>query len=63
MASRILHKLTLITDKNRLVEDIEGEVMHFGSPRLNQLFQVTKEMGSFAQMYEKAWDKPDRKRF
>ncbi|KXH81926.1 YqhG family protein [Sporosarcina sp. HYO08] len=45
-------QLTLITDKNKLVEDIKGEVVHFGSPRLNQLFQVTKEKGSFVQMYE-----------
>ena len=47
---------TLITDKNKLVEDIKGEVVHFGSPRLSQLFQVTKEMGSFVQMYERVLD-------
>ena len=46
-------QLTLITDKNRLQEAIAGEVVHYGSPRLNQLFQVTKELGSFVQMYEK----------
>lgn len=46
-------QLTLITDKNKLVEDVKGEVVHFGSPRLSQLFQATKEMGSFVQMYEK----------
>ena len=39
-------QVTLITDKNRLVDDIKGEVIHFGSPRLTQLFQVTNEMGS-----------------
>ena len=39
-------QLTFITDKNKLVEDIKGEVVHFGSPRLSQLFQVMKEMGS-----------------
>lgn len=46
-------QLTLITNKNRLVESIAGEVVHYGSPRLNQLFRVTKEVGSYAQMYEK----------
>ncbi|WP_252504328.1 YqhG family protein [Sporosarcina sp. Marseille-Q4943] len=49
-------QLTLITDKNRLAESIAGEVVHYGSPRLNQLFRVTKELGSFAQMYERAGD-------
>ena len=52
-------QLTLITDKNKLVEDIKGEVVHFGSPRLSQLFQATKEMGSFVQMYEQIYDKFD----
>ena len=46
-------QLMLITDKNNLAEDIKGEVVHFGSPRLSQLIQVTREMGSFVQMYEK----------
>lgn len=45
-------KLTLITNKNRLVGAVDGEVLHFGSPRLNQIFQATKEQGSFVQMYE-----------
>lgn len=30
-----------------------GERIHFGSPRLHQLFQVTKEQGAFVQLYEK----------
>lgn len=46
-------QLTLITDKTRLTENLAGEVIHYGSPRLNQLFNVTKELGSFVQMYEK----------
>jgi len=50
-------QLTFITDKNRLVEDVKGEVIHFGSPRLSQLFEATKEMGSFVQMYERVGDK------
>ncbi|WP_144510426.1 YqhG family protein [Bacillus sp. FJAT-22090] len=46
-------QLTLITDQNNLNEGIKGEVVHFGSPRLSQMFQVTKELGAFVQMYEK----------
>ncbi len=49
-------QLTFITDKNKLVEDVKGEVVHFGSPRLSQLFQATKDMGSFVQMYEQVAD-------
>lgn len=50
-------KLTFITDRNQADADVKGEVIHFGSPRLNQLFQVTKELGSFVQMYEKVSEK------
>lgn len=53
-------QLTLITDKNQLMDNIKGEVVHFGSPRLSQLFQVTKEMGSFVQMYERAPNLTDK---
>lgn len=44
--------LTLMTNTNQLANNVRGEVLHFGSPRLSQLFQVTREMGSFVQMYE-----------
>ena len=46
-------QITLITDQNQLEEDIKGEVVHFGSPRLNQIFQATKDLGSFVHMYER----------
>ncbi|QBP41243.1 YqhG family protein [Paenisporosarcina antarctica] len=49
-------QLTFITDQNQLDEDIKGEVVHFGSPRLNQLFQTTKELGAYVQMYEKVFN-------
>jgi len=49
-------QITFITNKNKLEEPITGEVVHFGSRRLAQLFQVTKELGSFVQMYEKVTD-------
>jgi hypothetical protein len=54
-------KLTFITDQNQLEEDIKGEVVHFGSPRLNQLFQTTKKLGSYVQMYERVLDNPKTK--
>ncbi|MBK3494123.1 YqhG family protein [Viridibacillus sp. YIM B01967] len=46
-------QLTLITDQIKLDDNIKGEVVHFGSPRLNQLFQATKELGAFVQMFER----------
>ncbi|WP_075619633.1 YqhG family protein [Paenisporosarcina indica] len=45
-------QLTFITDQNKLIENIKGEVVHFGSPRLNQLFRATKDLGAFVHMYE-----------
>ncbi|WP_371811553.1 YqhG family protein [Sporosarcina sp. Te-1] len=45
-------QLTLISDKNRMGLNIPGEIVHYGSPRLNQLFQVAKERGAFVQLFE-----------
>ncbi|WP_313893111.1 YqhG family protein [Psychrobacillus sp.] len=49
--------LNLITDQNKLGADVKGEVVHFGSPRLNRLFQTTKELGAFVLMYERVLGK------
>ncbi|WP_146548451.1 YqhG family protein [Rummeliibacillus suwonensis] len=46
-------QLTLISDQNNLKDDVKGEVIHFGSYRLNQLFEVTKELGAYVQMFER----------
>lgn len=46
-------QLTLITDMQKLQNGMKGEVIHLGSPRLHQLFQVTKEMGQFVKLYER----------
>jgi hypothetical protein len=54
-------QLTFITDQNKVDEDIKGEVVHFGSPRLDQVFQATKELGAFVQMYERVLDKHQTK--
>ncbi|SOC05679.1 uncharacterized protein YqhG [Ureibacillus xyleni] len=45
-------RLMLITDRTRIQNQFVGEVIHFGSGRLNQIFKATKELGSFVQMYE-----------
>ncbi|MEG0258316.1 MAG: YqhG family protein [Lysinibacillus sp.] len=46
-------EVTFITDQNKVGGNIRGEVVHFGSPRLTQVFQVTGALGGFVKMYEK----------
>ncbi|WP_078552890.1 YqhG family protein [Bacillus alkalicellulosilyticus] len=46
-------KMTLITDQDKAPEDIKGELIHFGAPRLYQIFQSTTELGGFIRLYEK----------
>ncbi|SOC35895.1 YqhG family protein [Ureibacillus acetophenoni] len=46
-------RLTLITDRSKIDNPFMGEIIHFGSRRLNQIFKATKELGAFVQMYEK----------
>ncbi|MCM2675008.1 YqhG family protein [Alkalicoccobacillus plakortidis] len=43
--------MTLITD-HQTNNDLKGEYIHFGSPRLHQLFQSTTSLGSYIRMYE-----------
>ncbi|WP_096201227.1 YqhG family protein [Bacillus sp. FJAT-45350] len=45
-------KMTLITDPEKVSEDKKGEIIHFGSPRLHQIFQSTKELGGVIRLYE-----------
>jgi hypothetical protein len=45
-------KLTLITDPEKAPEHIKGEAIHFGSPRLHQIF------GSAKNLYESRQGKP-----
>lgn len=44
-------KLTFITDFHR-AKDLKGELIHFGSPRLHQIFHVSKQMGSYIRLFE-----------
>lgn len=45
-------KLTFITDKQQAPDNIKGEVIHFGSPRLHQIFESTKNLAGFIRLYE-----------
>ncbi|APH04416.1 YqhG family protein [Bacillus weihaiensis] len=47
-------KVTLITDQNRAPKDLKGEVMHFGAPRLHQIFRSTTTLGSYIRLFEQA---------
>lgn len=46
-------KITLITNEEAAPADIDGEFIHFGSPRLFQIFQAVKKNGKFIRLYEK----------
>ncbi|WML59760.1 YqhG family protein [Neobacillus sp. PS2-9] len=46
-------QLTFITNKEIAPEQIKGEIIHFGSPRLHQIFQSTKNLASYIRLYEK----------
>jgi hypothetical protein len=45
-------KLTIITNKEKAPENIRGETVHFGSPRLHQIFESTKKLSSYIRLYE-----------
>jgi len=45
-------KLTLITNQKQAPEQIKGEIIHFGSPRLHQIFNSTKNLASYIRLYE-----------
>ncbi|WNS74211.1 YqhG family protein [Bacillus sp. DTU_2020_1000418_1_SI_GHA_SEK_038] len=45
-------RLTLITNPQQAPEHIKGESIHFGSPRLHQIFQTTKSLAGYIRLYE-----------
>jgi hypothetical protein len=45
-------KLTLITDTSKAPEDLKGDVVHFGSPRLHQIFESTTRLAGYIRLYE-----------
>ncbi|MFJ6210389.1 YqhG family protein [Lysinibacillus sp. NPDC092081] len=46
-------QVTFITNQTVSSGSLYGEVIHFGSPRMNQLFQATRELGAYVQLFEK----------
>ncbi|MDP4162827.1 MAG: YqhG family protein [Bacillota bacterium] len=45
-------KLTFITDQKLCPENIKGEAIYFGSPRLHQIFESAKRLAGFIRLYE-----------
>jgi hypothetical protein len=45
-------QLTLITDKEAAPDKLRGETIHFGSPRLHQIFESTKNLSRYIRLYE-----------
>lgn len=45
-------RLTLITNPEQAPENLKGETIHFGSPRLHQIFESTKKLASNIRLYE-----------
>ncbi|MGD6940804.1 YqhG family protein [Cytobacillus gottheilii] len=45
-------QLTLITNKMLAPENMQGEVIHFGSPRLHQIFQSARSLAGYIRLYE-----------
>ncbi len=46
-------RLTLITNPQKAPKDLKGESIHFGSPRLHQVFTSTKNLAGYIRLYEK----------
>ncbi|MCQ6278078.1 YqhG family protein [Bacillus sp. EB600] len=45
-------QLTFITDHKTAPDSIKGETVYFGSPRLHQIFQSTKNLAGYIRLYE-----------
>lgn len=45
--------LTLITDQNLAPEELKGDFIHFGSPRLHQIFTLSKKLSRHIRLFEK----------
>jgi hypothetical protein len=44
--------LSLVTDGEKAAEDFKGELIHFGSPRLHQIFRSTRNLAGYIRLYE-----------
>lgn len=45
-------RLTFITDSQNAPEDLKGEAIYFGSPRLHQIIQSAQKLASYIRLYE-----------
>ncbi len=45
-------QLTVITDQKRAPDDLKGDVVHFGAPRLHQIFESTRSLGGYIRLYQ-----------
>ncbi|TCJ03263.1 YqhG family protein [Cytobacillus praedii] len=46
-------QLTMITNPEAAPKTLKGETIHFGSPRLHQIFESTKKLAGYIRLYEK----------
>jgi hypothetical protein len=53
-------RLCLITNQENAPDNIKGEVLHFGSPRLHQIFNSAKKLASYTRLYENKTAVPGR---
>jgi Bacterial protein YqhG of unknown function len=44
--------LSLVTDGEKAPDDFKGELIHFGSPRLHQIFRSTRNLAGYIRLYE-----------
>ncbi len=45
-------QISFITDQQKCGENRKGEHIHFGSPRLHQIFQSTQQLGAYIRLFE-----------
>jgi hypothetical protein len=45
-------RMSLITNIDEATDDVQGENIHYGSPRLHQIFSVVKELGGHIRLFE-----------
>lgn len=45
-------KMTFITNSLHVPDHVKGETIHFGSPRLHQIFKSTKSLAGYIRLYQ-----------
>jgi len=44
--------VTFITNQQNIPDHVKGEVIHFGSPRLHQIFRSTRNLAGYIRLFE-----------